>query len=205
MSIMTDNSNISIVDIGVRVNEPMDAPEPWTMAMYICLFIGGFWCGAMTFLMILIVNMYKEQRRAGQYQGAVIATMPFWVEWRSSMASQLTRGERLESSDEDTGSSGTSAGVSLYEDIAIRTSDLEHAEVRDRDSDAQAIHYWRPFEEGPTMKTFGRNLNGECCKIYLKDPAGSRLRVTGGSSHDALHETMQGRWRWGARDSRGAI
>ena len=66
---MTDNSNISIADIGGRVNEPMDAPEPWTMTMYIGLFVGGFWCEAMTLLMILMVNMYKEQRRAGQYWG----------------------------------------------------------------------------------------------------------------------------------------
>ena len=131
--------------------------------------------------------------------------MPFWVEWCSSMASQLSRRERPESSDEDTGLSSTSAGDSLYEDIAVRTSDMEYAEVRDWDSDVQAIHYWRPFEEGPTMKTFGCNFNGECCKIYLKDLAGSRLRATGGSSHDALHETMRGRWRWDARDSGGYI
>ena len=103
MSIMTDNSHISIVDIGGRVNEPMDAPEPWTTTMYIGLFIGGFWCGAMTFLMIFMVNMYKEQQRAGRYRGAVRATMPFWVEWCSSMASQLSRRERPESSDKDTG------------------------------------------------------------------------------------------------------
>ena len=69
MSIMTDNSNISIVDIGVSENVPTDTPEPWTTTMYICLFIGGFWCGAMTFLMILVVNMYWEQRGARQYQG----------------------------------------------------------------------------------------------------------------------------------------
>ena len=40
MSIMTDNSNISIADIGGRVNKPMDAPEPWTTTMYVGLFIG---------------------------------------------------------------------------------------------------------------------------------------------------------------------
>ena len=66
---MTDNSNISIVDIGVGENGPTDAPEPWTMTMYVCLFVGGFWCGAMTFLMILVVNMYQEQRGVGRYQG----------------------------------------------------------------------------------------------------------------------------------------
>ena len=73
---MTDNSNISIVDIGVGENMPTDAPEPWTMTMYVCLFIGGFWCGAMTFLMILVVNMYWEQMEGRQYRGgAATATM----------------------------------------------------------------------------------------------------------------------------------
>ena len=91
------------------------------------------------------------------------------------MVSQLTRRERPESSDDDTRSSGTSAEDSLYEEVAVHTSDIEYAEVMDWDSDMQAIHYWRPFEDGPTMKTFGHNLNGECCKIYFKDPVGSRL------------------------------
>ena len=183
---MTDNSNISIVDIGVGENVPTDAPEPWTMTMYVCLFVGGFWCGAMTFLMILVVNMYWEQRGARRYQGAATATAPFWAEWHSSMASQLTRRGRLESLDDDTGSSGTSTGDSLYEEVIACTSDIEYAEVMDWDSDAQAIHYWKPFEDGPTMKTFGHNLNGECCKIYLKDLAGSRLQATGGMCHDAF-------------------
>ena len=86
------------------------------------------------------------------------------------MASQLTRRGRPESSDDDTGSSGTSTGDSLYEEVVAHTSDIEYAEVMDWDSGVQAIHYWRPSEDGPMMKTFGRNLNGECCKIYLKDP-----------------------------------
>ena len=85
--------------------------------------------------------------------------------------------------------------------MVAHTSDIEYAEVMDWDSDMQAIHYWRPFEDGPSMKTFGRNLTGECCKIYLKDPAGSRLQATGGTCHDALCETMRVRWRWGTRDS----
>ena len=119
------------------------------------------------------------------------------------MASQLTRRGRPESSDDDTGSSDTSTGDSLYEEVVAHTSDIEYAEVMDWDSDVQAIHYWRPFEDGPMMKTFGRNLNGECCKIYLKDPAGSRLQATGGTCHDALRETMRVRWKWGARDSGG--
>ena len=184
MNIMTDNSNISIVDIGVGENVPTDAPEPWTMTMYVCLFVGGFWCGAMTFLMILVVNMYWEQRGARRYRGGTTATVPFWAEWRSSKASQFIRRRRPESSDDDTGSSGTSTGDSLYEEVVARTSDIEYAEVMDW------RYYWRPFEDGPTMKTFGHNLNGGCCKIYLKDPAGSRLQATGGTCHDALRETM---------------
>ena len=116
--------------------------------------------------------------------------MPFWAEWCSSMASQLTRKGRLESSDDDTGSSSTSTGDSLYEEVIAHTSVIEYTEVMDWDSDVQAIHYWRPFEDSPTMKTFSRNLNGECCKIYLKDPTGCRLQATGGMCHDALGEPM---------------
>ena len=118
---MMDNTNISIVDIGVSENMPTEAPEPWTTTMYVCLFVGGFWCGAMTFLLILVVNMYWEQTGVQRYWGATMATTPFWAEWRSSMASQLTRRERPESSDDDTGSSGTSAEDSLYEEVAIES------------------------------------------------------------------------------------
>ena len=92
ISAMTDNTNISIVDIGVIENMPMEAPEPWTTTMYICLFVGGFWCGARTFLMILIVHMYWEQLGVQRYWGAITPIMPFWAEWQSSMASQSTRG-----------------------------------------------------------------------------------------------------------------
>ena len=162
MSDMMDNTNISIVDIGMSENMPTEAPELWTTTMYICLFVGGFWCGAMTFLMILVVNFHWEQRGVLRYRGAAMATMPFLAKWRSSMASQLTRRERPESSDDDTESSGTSAADSLYKEVVIGTSDIEYAEVRDWDSDARAIHYWRPFEDGPAMKMFGHNLNGEC-------------------------------------------
>ena len=66
---MKNNNNISIVDIGVGENVPTDAPEPWTMTMYVCLFVGGFWCGAMTFLMILVVNMCWEQMGVRRYRG----------------------------------------------------------------------------------------------------------------------------------------
>ena len=175
ISVMMDNSNISIVDIGVSENMPMETPEPWTTTMYICLFVGGFWFGAMTFLMILVVNMYWEQREVRRYQGVTIVTTPFWAEWHSSMASQLTRRERPESSEDNAGSSSTSMEDSRYEEVAVHTSDIDYVEVMDWDSDVQAIHYWRLFEDGPMMKKFGHNLNDECCKIFLKDPVGSRL------------------------------
>ena len=132
-----------------------------------------------------------------------MATTPFWAKWRSSMVSQLPSREWPESSDDDTGSSSTSAEDSLYEEVAVCTSDIEYAEVMDWDPDAQAIHYWRLFEDGPSLKMFGRNLNGECCKIYFKDLEGSRLRATGVTCHEALRETMRVRGRWGARDSGG--
>ena len=202
MSIMTDNSNISIVDIGVTENVPTDAPEPWTMTMYVCLFIGGFWWGAMTFLMILVVNMYWEQREVRWYRG-----QPWPLRHSGQNGAAPWQVNLLE----EEGRSplmmilGQVAHplMTLYEEVIAHTSDIEYAEVMDWDSDMQAIHYWRPFEDSPLMKTFGHNLNGECCKIYLKDPAGSRLQTTGGTCHDALRETMRVRWRWGTRDSGG--
>ena len=203
MSVMMDNTNISIVDIGMSENMPTEAPEPWTTTMYVWMFIGGFLCGAMTFLMIFVVNFHWEWRGVQRYHGAATVTTLFWAKWHSSMASQLIRRERPESSDDDTESSGTSAVDSLYKEVVICTSDIEYAEVMDWDSDAQAIHYWRPFEDGPAIKTFSHNLNGECWKIYFKDLVGSRLRATGGTCHDALRETTRARWRWGARDSGG--
>ena len=52
--------NISFVDIDMNANMPIEAPEAWTMTMFVCLFVGGYWCGAMTFTMLLIVKMYCE-------------------------------------------------------------------------------------------------------------------------------------------------
>ena len=42
ISVMTDNTNISVVDIRVIKNMPVEAPEPWTTTMYICLFVGCY-------------------------------------------------------------------------------------------------------------------------------------------------------------------
>ena len=47
--------NISFIDFGVT-DEPMEVDETWTRTMYICLFVGGFWCGAVTFVMLLAIH-----------------------------------------------------------------------------------------------------------------------------------------------------
>ena len=39
--------NISFIDFGVT-DEPLEVDETWMKMMYICLFLGGFWCGAVT-------------------------------------------------------------------------------------------------------------------------------------------------------------
>ena len=54
--------NISFIDFGVT-DEPLEEDETWTKMMYICLFLGGFWCGAVTFVMLLaqgIVRVFKD-------------------------------------------------------------------------------------------------------------------------------------------------
>ena len=130
---MMDNSNFSLMDIDVNANIPIEAPKTWTMEMLICLFVGGYWCGAMTFVMFLVVKMQCEQQEVRRYCGAAMATVPFWAEWHSSMASQLTRSDWPESSDHDSEASGASMDDSLYEEVAIRTPDIEYAEVADWD------------------------------------------------------------------------
>ena len=42
----------------------------------------------------------------------------------------------------------------------------------------RAIHYWRPFEETPVLKTFSCDTGGRCSDLY-QDPEGSRLRGAG--------------------------
>ena len=159
---MMDNNNISFMDIDVNTNMPIKAPETWTREMLICLFAGGYWCGTMTFVMFFVVKMQYEQQRVRCYCRAAMATTPFWAKWHSSMASQLTRRDWPESSDDDTRSSDASTEGSLYEEVVVRAPYVEYAEISDWDPDVQAIHYWRPFEDGPTMKQFGCNLEGEC-------------------------------------------
>ena len=57
--------NISFIDFGVT-DEPVEVDETWTKMMYICLFLGGFWCGAITFVMLLAIHTYCEQLRTRQ-------------------------------------------------------------------------------------------------------------------------------------------
>ena len=155
--------NISFVDIGLADDMPLEAPEPWTITMYVCLFVGGFWCGAMTFLMILMVKMNIEQRGVQRYGGATMATSPFWVEWRSSTASRsMMRGWQDTTSEEESSESGTSREELIYEEVQVQDEEVEYLEVRDWGVDLRAIHYSRPFEETPVLKTFSCDMGGRC-------------------------------------------
>ena len=51
--------NISFVDFGVT-DEPLEVDETWTKAMYICLFLGGFWCSAVIFVLLLAIHAHCE-------------------------------------------------------------------------------------------------------------------------------------------------
>ena len=89
ISVLTDPTNISVVDIGVNENMPVEAPEPWTTTMYVCLFVGGFWCGAMNDFLNGTRHPYVLGAKGiWRYRGVTTATMPFWAKWRSSRASQ---------------------------------------------------------------------------------------------------------------------
>ena len=88
--------------------------------MYVCLFVGGFWCGVMTFLMILVVKMNIEQRGVQRYGGATTATSLFSVEWRSSTASRsMMKGWQDTTSEEESSESGTSREESIYEEVQV--------------------------------------------------------------------------------------
>ena len=78
--------SISFIDFGVT-DEPMEVDETWTRTMYICLFMGGFWCGAITFVMLLAFHNYCEQFRTRQRRGPVTTMPHLWADWWSSIAS----------------------------------------------------------------------------------------------------------------------
>ena len=162
------NNNISFVDIAVNANVPIEAPELWTTSMYIGLFMGGYWCRAMAFLIVLMIQMHREQRQAGRFRGAAVATTPFWADWRSSLGSQLSRRGWSEAASDDSTSEDASTANDTYEEVVVRVSSVEYVEVADWDPDTQAIHYWRPFEELTTRTAWHLDPRGKCEKIYDK-------------------------------------
>ena len=153
--------NISFINFGVT-DEPLEVDETWTKMMYICLFLGGLWCGAVTFVMLLAIHAHCEQLRTRQRHGLVTTTSPFWADWRSSIASRLTRRDWAATTDDEAASCSSASEHSLYEEVAGQVSDVEYTEVVNWERDAQAIHFWRPFEDRPLPKTFSRYESGEC-------------------------------------------
>ena len=77
--------NISFIEFGVT-DEPVEVDETWTRTMYICLFLGGFWCGTVTFVMLLAIHTHCERFRTRQHRGPVTTVSPFWSDWRSSIS-----------------------------------------------------------------------------------------------------------------------
>ena len=167
--------NISFTDIGVT-DEPLEVHETWSKTMYICLFVGGFWCGAVTFTMLLAIHTHCEQLRTRQRHGPVATMSPFWADWQSSIASRLTRRDWAVTTDDEAASSSSASEDSMYEEVAGRVSDTEYIEAVNWERDTRAIHFWRPFEDHPLLKTFSHHESSECLEIDCKDPEGSRLR-----------------------------
>ena len=165
--------NISFIDFGVT-DEPVEVDETWTKTMYICLFLGGFWCGAVTFIMLLVLHTYCEQLRTRQRRGPVTTTPPFWAVWWSLIASRLTRRDWAATTDDEAASSISASVDSLYAEVAGQALDAEYIEAVNWERDAQAIHFWRPFEDHLLLKTFSGCESGECLETNYKDPEGSR-------------------------------
>ena len=164
--------NISFINFGVT-DEPMEVDETWTRMMYICLFMGGFWCGAITFVMLLAIHYYCEQFRTRQSHGPVTTIPHLWADWQSSIASRLTSRDWAATDDEATPDSSASA-YALYAEVAGQAFDAEYIEAMNWERDAQAIHFWRPFEDHPLLKTFSYCESGKCLDINLQDLEGSR-------------------------------
>ena len=155
--------NISFVDFGVT-DEPVEVDETWTKTMYICLFLGGFWCGTVTFVMLLAIHTHCERLRTRHHRGPVTTTSPFWSDWRSSISSRLTGRDWASTADDETASSSSASEDSEY----LRAINWEH--------DSRAIHFWRPFEDHPLPKTVSHCEPGEWLETNYKDPEGSRSR-----------------------------
>ena len=109
--------NISFIDFGVT-DEPLEVDKTWMKTMYICLFLGGFWCGTVTFIMLLAIHAHCEQLKTRQRHGPVITMSPFWADWRSSIASRLTRRDWAATTDDEAASSNSASEDSLYEEVA---------------------------------------------------------------------------------------
>ena len=165
--------NISFINFGVT-DEPLEVNEMWTKMMYICPFVGGFWCGTVTFIMLLAIHTHCEQLRTRQRHGPVTTMSPFWADWWSSIASRLTRRDWAVNTDDKATSSNAVSEDSLYEEVAVPVSDTEDTDSMDRECDALAIHFWRPFEDHPSLKICSRYESSECLETYCKDPEGSR-------------------------------
>ena len=153
--------NISFIDFEVT-DEPLEVDKTWMKTMYICLFLGGFWCGAVTFIMLLAIHTHCEQLKTRQRRGPVITTSPFWADWQSSIASRLARRDWAATTDDEAASNSSASEDSLYEEVAGRVSDVEYTEAVNWEHDAQAIHFWRPFEDRPLPKTVSHYKSSEC-------------------------------------------
>ena len=126
--------------------------------MYICLFVGGFWCGTITFVMLLALHNYCGQFRTRQRCDPVTTMLHLWADWRSSIASGLT--SRAWAATDEEATSNSSAD-SLYVEVAGQAYDAENIEAVNWECDAQAIHFWRPLEDHPLPKTVGLCEPGE--------------------------------------------
>ena len=54
--------NISFIDFRVT-DEPLEVDEMGMKTMYICLFLGGFWCRTVTIVMLLAIHTHCEQTK----------------------------------------------------------------------------------------------------------------------------------------------
>ena len=107
-------------------------------------------------------HAHCEQLRTRQRHGSVTTTLPFWADWRSSIASRLTSRDWVVTTDDEAASSSAVSEDSLYEEVAVSMSDVEDTESVDRKHDALDIHFWRPFENRPSLKTCSHYESGEC-------------------------------------------
>ena len=156
-------ANISYIDLGMT-EEPIEVAEPWTKSMFIVLFLGGFWCGAATFIMLLAIHSHLELGQLRRQRWSATATSPFWAEWRSEASHLSRRGWSVHSEGTESGDSSTDG--SLYEKVQVREPEIEYTEVAEWGPDATAIHYWRPFDEPSTVKTNHQTWRGKCDRIY---------------------------------------